>query len=138
MRYEFYVTEFLCVPPPNDQDTNNGERQQQPIHIPLKILPGQPGSGYPTILLEGELSSYWPRTIAVFLVATSSMVLLPWILFTTGDGDTVLAIAGAFVWSFITGLLLARNKLKIWEEKTLRSGLQTRAQQQQLESHGVV
>lgn len=101
-----------------------------PPLIPLKLLPGQPGSGYPTLLLEEELQYYWPRTVIGVFIAASVAALVPWFLYTIGEGDTWPPIAIACLWSVGGGFWMARHQLQRWEFETLQSGLQ---QQQQIQ-----
>ena len=112
------------------------------------MLPGLPGSGYPTILVKEELEVFWTYTILQFLAAAASVVFIPLLLLTfTGDdddyddddqhakGDSMPAVVGACVWSTIAGLVLARFQLHRWEEDTPRGGLQS---QQETEMPPVV
>lgn len=115
----------LCNPPRLTTLTGHGQDSQQQSlpSIPLKILPGQPGSGYPTLLLEEELNGYWVRKVLLVAVAGAASVVLPWMLLTIGAGDAWPAVAASCAWSVVAGFYLARTKLQSWEESTLRSGL---------------
>ena len=130
---------------PRGRRQNNSDGSEQPIPVPLKMLPGLPGSGYPTILVKEELEDFWTYAILQFLVGAAGFVLIPWLLltFTLNDdvyyyyrdeqppkGDSMPLVVGACVWSTIAGLVLARYQLHQWEEDTLRGGLQLEQHQE--------
>lgn len=113
----------LCNPPELAALHRQGATQQSLPSIPLRILTGQPASGYPTLLLEEELAGFWVRQTFGVLIAAAALVMFPVLLLTVGTGDALPAVMVSLAWSTVSGLFLAQSEVKSWEESTLRSGL---------------